>query len=100
MREDYYLTINIKANDRRLHDDLVVTLESVRDDLSGIKSVDIYLVDNDKISIANMHPDELREGKWMNDSGFKDSGFKDTGFNDTGSHDTSFLDTWMVPGKN
>lgn len=79
MREDYCLSINIKANDRSLLDDLVVTLESVRDDLSGIKSVDIYLVDDEKISIANMQPDELREGKWMNDS--------------------SFLDTWMVPRK-
>lgn len=89
MREDYCLSINIKASDRRLLDDLVVTLESVRDDLSGIKSVDIYLVDNEKISIANMHPDELREGKWMNDSGFKDTGF----------NDSSFLDTWMLPRK-
>ena len=40
---DYYLTIKIHSNDRDLLDDLVLTLESVNNDLHGIQHVDVML---------------------------------------------------------
>lgn len=73
---DYCLTINIKAASRHLLDDLVVTLESINDDMSGIKGIDIFIAEDDNLSVARLVPEDLREGKCLNEA--------------------LFLDTWMV----
>lgn len=57
---DYSLLLKINASNRQQLDDLVITFESVNENLDGIKDVDVFLLDESRIDYACLVADELQ----------------------------------------